>query len=162
MIAVDTNLLIYAHRPDAPFHDAAKRCLATLAEGPGAWAIPWPCLHEFLAVVTRPRVFRIPTPLPTALAQVEAWLASPTVVLLAEGPRYWSELREVLRAGRVAGAQVHDARIAALCRAHGVHELWTADRDFSRFGGLVVRNPLLADVAREGGPRYGRRARRRA
>jgi toxin-antitoxin system PIN domain toxin len=162
VIAVDTNLLVYAHRQDAPFHDAAKQCLATLAEGPGAWAVPWPCLHEFLGVVTRPRIFRIPTPLRAALAQVDAWLASPTVVLLAEGPRYWSELREVLQAGRVAGARVHDARIAALCRAHGVHELWTADRDFSRFGGLVVRNPLLADVARERGPSYGRRARRRA
>ena len=37
---------------------------------------------------------------------------------------------------------VHDARVAALCIAHGVTELWTADRDFGRFPDLVTRNPL--------------------
>jgi hypothetical protein len=35
------------------------------------------------------------------------------------------------------------ARIAALCRQHGVRELWSADRDFNRFPGLVVVNPLV-------------------
>jgi len=65
-------------------------------------------------------------------------------VLLAEVEGYWSELRAALEAGRILGAQVHDARIAALCRLHGVRELWTADRDFGRFSGLRVRNPLVA------------------
>src|SRR5262249_253993 len=123
-----------------------------------AWAIPWPCVHEFVGLVTRPRVFRPPTPLEAALVQVDAWLASPSVVLLAEGPGYWSELRAVLDAGRVTGPTVHEARIAALCRAHGVRGLWTAARAFSRFAGLAVRNPLVADVIREQPPRY--RARR--
>jgi hypothetical protein len=156
MIAVDTNILIYAHRHDAPFHERARDRVAGLAEGRAAWAIPWPCVHEFLGVVTRPRVFHPPTPLDAALAQVEAWMTSPSLVLLAEGSGYWDELRALLSAGRISGPQVHDARIAALCRAHGVRELWTADRDFSRFGGLVVRNPLLADAVRERAPRYGR------
>jgi len=163
MIAIDTNILVYAHRADAPFHAVAKRCVTTLAEGRAAWAIPWPCVHEFLGGVTRQRVFDPPTPLDAALAQVEAWLASPSLVLLAERPGYWPDLRALLAAGQVVGPQVHDARIAALCRTHGVRELWTADRDFSRFGGVVVRNPLVADAARERAPRYGRhRARIRA
>jgi len=157
VIAIDTNVLVYAHRDDAPFHDAAKHHLTTLAEGRAPWAIPWPCIHEFVSTVTHSRVFRPPTPLEGAIAQVEAWMASPSLVLLAEGPAYWTELRDVLRSGRIAGPQVHDARIAALCRDHGVRELWTADRDFSRFDGLVVRNPLLADAARERGSDYGRR-----
>jgi hypothetical protein len=156
MIAVDTNILVYAHRRDAPFHAAAKRCVTMLAEGRAAWAIPWPCVHEFIGSVTRPRVFDPPTPLDAALAQVEVWLASPSLVLLAEAPGYWSELRTNLAAGRVVGPLVHDARIAALCHNHGVRELWTADRDFSRFD-VVVRNPLVADAARERAPRYGRR-----
>ena len=63
--------------------------------------------------------------------------------LLSETEGYWPELRAVLAAGRVAGAQVHDARVAALCRRHGIRELWTADRDFSRFPDLTVRNPLI-------------------
>jgi toxin-antitoxin system PIN domain toxin len=143
MIAVDTNLLVYAHREDSPWHETAYARLAELAEGRGPWAIPWPCLHEFLAIVTHPRIFQPPTPLEIALDQVEAWLESPSLALLAEVPGYWPELRTALAAGRVAGCQVHDARVAALCLSHGVRELWSADRDFGRFPALTVRNPLV-------------------
>jgi len=143
VIAVDTNLLIYAHREDSPWHETAYVRLAELAEGRGPWAIPWPCLHEFLAIVTHPRIYQPPTPLKIALDQVEAWLESPSLVLLAEAPGYWPELRAILQAGRVAGPLVHDARIAALCQSHGVRELWSADRDFSRFPSLMVKNPLV-------------------
>jgi predicted nucleic acid-binding protein len=66
------------------------------------------------------------------------------VVLLGEAEGYWAKLSEVLARGRVAGPLVHDGRIAALCMLHGVRELWTADRDFSRFPGLVTKNPLVA------------------
>ena len=111
--------------------------------GRSAWAIPWPCLHEFLAIVTHPRIFKTPTPTPIAVATVAALLEAPDVVLLAETDGYWSALRELIEKGRLAGPIVHDARIAALCEVHGVATLWTADRDFSRFGGLRVHNPLL-------------------
>ncbi len=143
MIAVDTNLLVYAHREDAPWHDLAHARLAELAERRAPWAIPWPCLHEFLAIVTHPQIYAPPSPLATAVDQVEAWLESPSVALLAESEGYWSELRSTLQEGRIAGPQVHDARVAALCRLHGVRELWTVDRDFGRFPGLTVRNPLV-------------------
>jgi uncharacterized protein len=142
VIAVDTNILIYAHREDSPFHAAAARQVFGLAEGRTPWAIPWPCLHEFLAIVTHPRIYDPPTPLPAALDQVAAWLEAPTLVLLAESDQYWTELRALVTAGRITGARVHDARIAALCRQHGVDELWSADRDFSRFSDLKVVNPV--------------------
>lgn len=144
MIAVDTNLLVYAHREDSPWHAAAAARITELAEDRTPWAIPWPCLHEFVGVVTHPRIYVPPTPLSVAINQIEAWLEAPGLVLLAEVEGYWSELRAALEAGRIVGAQVHDARIAALCRLHGVRELWTADRDFGRFSGLRVRNPLVA------------------
>ncbi|MFA5909765.1 MAG: TA system VapC family ribonuclease toxin [Vicinamibacterales bacterium] len=143
MIAVGTNLLVYAHRKDSPWHHAAEPLVRSLAEGTAPWAIPWPCLHEFLAIVTHPRIYAPPTPQPAALAQVDAWLASPTHVLLAEGPGYWATLAATLRASKVSGAQVHDARVAALCVHHRVSELWSADRDFSRFSALATRNPLI-------------------
>ena len=143
MIAVDTNILVYAHREDTPFHDAASKRIADLAEGSATWSIPWPCVHEFLAIVTHPRIYAPPTPLPRALDQVDAWLESPTLVLLAESNDHWPALRALLVGGRIAGAQVHDARIVALCRQHGVRELWSADRDFNRFAGLTVVNPLV-------------------
>jgi uncharacterized protein len=145
VIAVDTNILVYAHREDAPFHDIAFQRVAELAEGPAIWAIPWPGVREFLAIVTHPRICAPPTPLARALDQVDAWLESPTLALLAESAAHWPTLRALVASGRVTGPLVHDARVAALCRQHGVRELLSADRDFSRFAGLAVVNPLVGD-----------------
>jgi uncharacterized protein len=143
MIAVDTNILVYSHRKDAVFHDRAAQCVASLAQGRAGWAIPWPCLHEFLGIVTHARVYHPPTPIALALDQVESWLESPTLTLLAESEQHWSELRSLVTAGRITGSRIHDARIAALCLQHGVRELWSADRDFSRFSDLKSVNPLI-------------------
>lgn len=143
MIAVDTNILVYAHREELTFHRVAAACVAELAEGPATWAIPWPCVHEFLNIVTHPRIYTPPTPLARAVEQIDIWLESPTLVLLAETAAHWSVLRAMILAGRVTGPRVHDGRVAALCRQHGVRELWTADRDFSRFSGVTVVNPLV-------------------
>ena len=144
MIAVDTNILLYAHREDASFHDVAAARVRELAEGRGQWCIPWPCVHEFFAIATHPRIFAPPTPSAKAIEQVEAWLESPTLTLLSESNAHWGELRRLLEAARISGPQVHDARVAALCIQHGVRALWTADRDFSRFSGLTAVNPLIA------------------
>jgi len=144
MIAVDSNVLVYAHREDSAWHDPASACLQRLAEARALWAIPWPCLHEFFAIVTHPRIYTPPTPLERALDQVRAWLESPTLVLLSETEDYWQQLEGLLRSAHVSGPQVHDARVAALCLEHGITQLWTADRDFSRFPTLKARNPLVA------------------
>jgi predicted nucleic acid-binding protein len=79
-----------------------------------------------------------------ALDQIAAWMEAPNLVLLSEANGYWTVLRDTLLTARATGAHVHDARIAALCRFHGIQELWTADRDFGRFPELTVRNPLVA------------------
>jgi toxin-antitoxin system PIN domain toxin len=143
VIAVDTNILVYAHRRDSVFHKAAARRIAELAEGRSTWAIPWPCLHEFLAIVTHSRIYKPPTPLASALDQIDAWIESPSLVVLAETQRHWPELRGLLSANRTTGLRVHDARIAALCIQHGVRELWSADRDFDGFENVRVVNPLI-------------------
>ena len=143
-IALDTNILVYAHRRDSPWFQAAYACVEGLADGRNPWAIPWPCVHEFIAIVTNPRGYKPATPLEQALDQLKAWFESPNSVAIAETETYWSVLETLLRSSRVTGGKVHDARIAALCLHHGVDELWTADRDFSRFPGLKVRNPLIS------------------
>jgi toxin-antitoxin system PIN domain toxin len=143
MIAVDTNLLVYAHRQDSPFHKPAAERLGELAESPAQWAIPWPCLHEFYSVVTHPRIYDPPSTPAQAIDQIEVWFGSPSLILLTESELHWTVLRAMLLDGAVAGPMVHDGRIAALCAGHGVRELWTADRDFSRFPRLSVRNPLV-------------------
>jgi toxin-antitoxin system PIN domain toxin len=142
VIAVDTNILVYAHREDSAFHEAAARSVGGLAGGQLPWAIPWPCLHEFYAIVTHPRIYDPPTSLARALDQVDAWLEAPTLVLLSESDQHWSELRALVITSQIAGPRIHDARVAAICRQHGVRELWSADRDFSRFPKLAVTNPL--------------------
>ena len=98
---------------------------------------------NFLAIVTHPRIYSPPTPIVAANDQIEAWLESPSLILLKETEGYWTQFRNIIEAGQIVGGQVHDARIAALCHLHEVKELWTADRDFSRFSGIKVYNPLI-------------------
>jgi toxin-antitoxin system PIN domain toxin len=143
MIAVDTNILVYAHREDSVWHEAAYAAIARVAEGGAPWSMPAPCLHEFLAITTHPKIYRPPTPLSHAIDQLDAWCESPSLVIIAETDGYWARLRSLVVSSRATGGQVHDARVAALCLHHGVAELWSADRDFSRFPELRVRNPLV-------------------
>ncbi len=143
MIAVDTNILAYAHRNDSPYHAAAFPVLKSLCEGSANWGIPWPCIHEFIGVVTNQKAYPPATTIEEAFAQIEAWLASDKLKLLGEGPDHFRTLKELSLTGQIRAAQIHDARIAAICLQHGVTELWTADRDFSRFPKLKTRNPLV-------------------
>jgi uncharacterized protein len=143
LIAVDTNILVYAHREDSPFHKAAISCVRSLAESAQAWAIPWPCIHEFYAITTHPKIYNPPSTGDEAIKQITAWITSKNLVLIGETGAHWSMLKSQLLAGKVVGPQIHDARIAALCLQHDVHELWSADRDFSRYPLLKTRNPLV-------------------
>jgi toxin-antitoxin system PIN domain toxin len=142
MIAVDTNILVYAHRADSPWHEKADAIVAELAEGTSPWAISWPCLFEFYAVVTHPRIYNPATSPADATIQIGNWLESPTLVLLHEDEGFWDTLNPMLERSMLQGGAVHDARIAALCLRHGVKRLLSADRDFSRFPMLVTENPL--------------------
>ncbi|MFT3832270.1 MAG: PIN domain-containing protein [Micropruina sp.] len=142
MIALDTNILVYAHRADSPHHAAAQRALHRAITGRSAVGVPWPVLHEFLAIVTHRRIYQPATPMPDALAAAEALTGAPGVHLLGEGADQLPLLSELLASGTATGARVHDARIAAICLAHGVDALWSADRDFSWFPQLKVVNPL--------------------
>jgi toxin-antitoxin system PIN domain toxin len=143
VIGVDTNLLVYAHRRDSEWHRAAAALIMEVAENEAPWGIPAPCIHEFLAIVTHPRIYAPPTPIAVAVQQVDMWLESPSARLLGELQGHWDEVKAIIRAGKVIGGAVHDARIAAICREHGVSELWSVDRDFGRISGVRVRNPLL-------------------
>lgn len=117
--------------------------MESLAEGVVTWGIPWPCVHEFLAIATHPRIYSPPSTSTQAIDQVDAWLGSPSVVLLDEARDHWVLLKNNIELGKIKGPMVHDARIAAICEGHGVTEFLTADRDFSRFSQLNTRNPLV-------------------
>ena len=148
MIAVDTNILTYAHREDSEWHEQALRALVVLVESGDPWGIPWPCVHEFIAITTHPKIYRPPSPLNLAQDAIERWLSTPTCVPLGEEPGYFECLKQISLAARLRGPMVHDARIAAICVHSGVRTLWTADRDFSRYQGLSAVNPLVDDPGR--------------
>ncbi len=143
MIALDTNILVYAHRADSPWHAQAKSCISRLQAGPSRWAIPWPAVYEFFATVTNARRLKSATSPADALATLRALEAESNCDLLGEGPRHLEILDQLVTRGKLAGSQIHDARIAAICISHGISELWSADRDFSRMPALRVRNPLI-------------------
>lgn len=142
MIAVDTNILVYARRAELPQHRRAQALLTSLAEGSDLWALPWPCVYEFLRVVTHARVFDPPSDLGATLDDLESLLASPSVVLLGEGPTHTGHMRRAVLGARASGNLAHDAHIAALVVEHGVEEFWTADRDFARFPEIRCRDPF--------------------
>lgn len=149
MIAVDTNVLVYAHRREARQGDAAFALLAELAQGNDAWAIPWPCCYEFLSVVTNRRIWKDSvTPADAAWGQFLAWHNSPSNVMIGETDGFENILEEFVTRPHVVGGTVHDARIAALCVTHGVEALLSCDRDFSLFPELRTRNPFSPDFTK--------------
>jgi uncharacterized protein len=147
MIAVDTNVLVYAHRREAREFEAASQKLRQLAAGSEAWAIPWPCVFEFFSVVTNRRIWKdAVSTQEQARRQLDAWFAAPTLQLLSETEDFSSILLPLLSRPRVCGPVVHDARVAALCLAHGVQVLLTRDRDFSFFPELSTENPFVVQT----------------
>ena len=139
MIAVDTNVLIYAHRAEAELHEVAAERLVTLAEGDDPWVLPVFCATEFLRVVTHRRVFNPPSTVSEALDFLNNVLASPSCTLANPETAFMSRLDAVVRETDARGNLVFDAQVAALCREHGISTILTNDRDFERF------RPLQAD-----------------
>lgn len=136
MIAVDTNILVYAHRAELTKHQAAARRLVELAEGSAPWALPVFCIGEFLRVVTHPRLFDPPHAAADACLALERVMKSPTLEVLFPGSSYPELLFEAVREAGAVGNLAFDAQIVALCREVGVDALLTEDRDFARFSGF--------------------------
>jgi hypothetical protein len=142
MQAIDTNVLIYSHIVSSRHNAKAREVIRQLAESPFPWSIPWPCVYEFLRVVTHPRVYHPPSPLEVALDDLRSIFSSPSLQLLSETPRHGEVMDKLIRESGVTGNLIHDAHVAALCFEHGVRALITGDRDFSRFPALTIVNPF--------------------
>jgi toxin-antitoxin system PIN domain toxin len=136
VIAVDTNILVYAHRSELPQHRSALAALTALAEGRARWGIPVFCLGEWLRVITHPRLFSPPNTVDEATAALERVLASPSLEIFQPGAAYPHLLAEAMRKAAARGNLVYDAQIVALCGERGVRSPLTEDRDFARFSGF--------------------------
>ena len=139
MIAVDTNILVYAHRREFPQHAPALAAVTALAEGSDLWAVPVVCLSEFLRVTTHPGILKPPSSIGQAAGAFEGLLASPSLRVFVSGERHAALLLKIVREHHVTGNLTFDAQIVALCLEHGVRELLTADRDFQRFPEIKTR-----------------------
>lgn len=141
--AIDSNILIYAHRNDSPFHVAANKLVSSLVNGNQPWAIPWPCIHEFIGIVTNPRIYKPCSTIDQAFHFVDKLRDSNSVTLIGEGPGYYEKMKVMAVNAKLKGAKIHDCKIAAICENHGIKIIYTADRDFSLFPALRTINPLV-------------------
>jgi uncharacterized protein len=141
VILVDANLLLYAHDHYSPHHQGARGWLQGILVGPEPVALSWIVVLAFLRLSTNPRVFQQPLSIARAGEVIEGWLADPRVRLLEPTERHWEILKSLLVEGQAAGPLVTDAHLAALAIEHGA-TLASTDRDFARFPGLKLLDPL--------------------
>lgn len=141
MVLLDVNVLVYAHREDAEGHRGFREWLEGVVDADQAFGLADLVLSGFLRVVTHPRVFARPSPLPTALAFVDTLRGRPNCVRVSPGARHWDIFVKLCRQASAKGNLVPDAYLAALAIESG-GEWITTDRDYSRFPGLRWRHPL--------------------
>jgi toxin-antitoxin system PIN domain toxin len=143
MLAVDTNVLIYAANATSRFHGPCREWLDRQRRRPDAWYVSWPIVYEFLRVITHPRILPRPWTVPAAWEFVLALLASPGLGILVPTQRHADVAGEVFAdLPHLAGNIVHDAHTAILMREHGIRRICTLDSDFSRFPFLEAIDPL--------------------
>ena len=138
MLAVDTNILIYAHRAESELHEAAATQLTALGEGSEAWALPVFCIAEFMRVVTHSKVFNPPSTVVQATEFIESLISAPSCEVIRPGDEFLQWLLATARETNSHGNLMFDAQIAAVCQEHGIERILTNDRDFMRFGTLRV------------------------
>jgi toxin-antitoxin system PIN domain toxin len=138
---IDANILLYAYHPGAELHARARTWIEGAFSSSARVHLAWATILAFLRIATNPRVFERPLAMSEAEAAVESWFATEVVSVVEPGERYWAILRGLLRSAQVTAALVPDAALAALALEHGL-TVCTTDRDFSRFPGLKVANPL--------------------
>jgi toxin-antitoxin system PIN domain toxin len=143
VLAVDTNVLVYAADADSQFHAPCRNWLERQRARPDAWYTTWSILYEFMRVTTHPRVMRRPWSAPQAWEFVTALLASPGLGILVATQRHADVAGEVmLELPDLSGNLIHDAHTAILMREHGIARICTRDADFNRFPFLEVVDPL--------------------
>jgi hypothetical protein len=143
VILLDANVLIYAHDETSPHHEPARRWLEDALAENDEVAIPLVGILAFLRVMTDPRLFDAPMPVADAARVVTGWLSLPNVGMAQPTRRHVDLVADLARTGKVRGASLMDAHVAALAIEHGA-TLVSSDRRFARFPGLRVEDPLAS------------------
>lgn len=140
----DINPLVYASDVESPQHEVARAFLAARRDDPELCCVAWPTLMGYIRIVTHPGVLRTPLAPDEALANVEAVLRFPRVLVVTESDGFIRAYQEVTKGQIVRGKLVPDAHLATILFQHGVRTLYTNDSDYRRFPFLRVVNPFAA------------------
>jgi uncharacterized protein len=147
MKLLDANVLLYAYNSDSPHHEICRVWLEGAFNSTEPIALPWQTALAFVRIATNSRVSSRPLTSEQACKIVDQWLERPNVTLVGPTEQYWSVLRELLIEAHVSGPLVTDAALAALALEQGA-TLCSTDRDFRRFRGLKLIDPLERRTSR--------------
>lgn len=139
---VDVNILLYASNVSSAEHSKASAFMAERGASAELWCMAWVTLMGYMRMATHPAIFTKPLSHDAAAANVEALLALPQVRVVDEGPGFWARYRDVAREVPVRGNLVPDAHLVAVLRQHGVRTIYTRDRDYRKWSGLAVVDPI--------------------
>lgn len=142
MIAIDTNLLVYAHRAGLPEHRAAGRAIERARREARGWGIALPCIAEFWSVVTHPASSGGPSTAQQAHDFLAALIVEAEAAVWLPREHFWDRLARLAADLRVQGPRIFDLQIALTAFENGASELWTHDAAFASIPGLRVYDPL--------------------
>jgi toxin-antitoxin system PIN domain toxin len=140
--SIDTNVLVFAYNQDTPQHKAAQEFLQAKIGEEETWVMPWPVVHSFLRLTTHPGIMPRPLSAREASAVIQAFVELPQLQLIGESPDFWEPYKKDLLQVSARGNLVPDVQIIALLKQNGVKTFFTADRDFRRFDGIKIVDPL--------------------
>jgi len=138
---VDTNILLRIARRSDPQHQIIDAALAKLALAGATLYYTHQNIAELWNAMTRPIArngFGLTvTETERAVRVIEAGMS-----LLPDSEAVYQEWRRIVVQHAVFGVQVHDARLVAAMRVHGVGHILTLNvTDFSRYSGITVVHP---------------------
>lgn len=139
----DANVLVYATHSASPFHAEAKALVERFLAGPGLVYLLWPVALGYLRIVTHPTLLDAPLAPDAAAANIDQFVAQPHVRVVGEQDGFWPIYRRAADTVRPKGNLVPDAHLVALMHQHGISTIWTRDRDFRKFEGITVRDPVV-------------------
>lgn len=144
MIAVDTNLLVYAHRASVPQHSKARAVLEEAAVRPDGWGVALPCVAEFWMVVTHPSAAGRPSTPEEARGFLDCLQRDACMQLFVPSRGFGARLLTSAERSSVTGPRIFDLQIGLIAVEAGVSEIWTHDARFLAPPGLRVVDPLAA------------------
>lgn len=140
---IDANILLYAINKDSPFHLQAKSFIESCAENDKIWYISWIVIHAFIRISTHPRIMSIPLTPQKAVSIIDQILTLPNVQIIGDNePGFWEIYKDEIETAHMRGNQIPDTIIVSIMKANGIRTIYSKDRDFLRFRGIKVIDPI--------------------